>query len=295
MDWPAYLMGFARHAALKSKDTTRVGAALVEARFYVYAHFEADTGRLFYIGKGSGRRACSRASRNRHWKAIDAKHGRTVAILAEGLGETEAYALEAEIVSKCVPGELATYTSGGCGVSGYQHTEASRRAMSIARTGRIVPEAVRQRLSATIRSRPDLIALRRATFVGDRNPAKSEAGRLASHARMTAANPMVQQEVRDRMAVKLRGRSLTAEHRAKVGDAQRGRKRGPMKPHVAAAIAQANEARKRPVVTACGLWFESTAAAARSLGIRQGNIVNNCAGRAKTAGGFQWMYADAVA
>lgn len=29
MDWPTYLMGFAEHAARKSKDSTQVGAALV--------------------------------------------------------------------------------------------------------------------------------------------------------------------------------------------------------------------------------------------------------------------------
>lgn len=29
MKWGSYLMGFARHAAMKSKDTTKVGAALV--------------------------------------------------------------------------------------------------------------------------------------------------------------------------------------------------------------------------------------------------------------------------
>ena len=29
MNWNEYLMGFARHAALKSKDSTQVGAALV--------------------------------------------------------------------------------------------------------------------------------------------------------------------------------------------------------------------------------------------------------------------------
>jgi dCMP deaminase len=29
MDWPTYLMGFAEHAALKSKDSTQVGAVLV--------------------------------------------------------------------------------------------------------------------------------------------------------------------------------------------------------------------------------------------------------------------------
>ncbi len=30
MDWPTYLMGFAEHAARKSKDSTQVGAALVD-------------------------------------------------------------------------------------------------------------------------------------------------------------------------------------------------------------------------------------------------------------------------
>ncbi len=29
MDWPTYLMGFAQHAARKSKDSTQVGAALI--------------------------------------------------------------------------------------------------------------------------------------------------------------------------------------------------------------------------------------------------------------------------
>lgn len=29
MDWHTYLLGFARHAALKSKDSTKVGAALI--------------------------------------------------------------------------------------------------------------------------------------------------------------------------------------------------------------------------------------------------------------------------
>jgi dCMP deaminase len=32
MNWNEYLMGFAQHAALKSKDTTQVGAALVRDR-----------------------------------------------------------------------------------------------------------------------------------------------------------------------------------------------------------------------------------------------------------------------
>lgn len=37
MDWERYLMGFAQHAALKSKDSTQVGACLVDSNRTVRA------------------------------------------------------------------------------------------------------------------------------------------------------------------------------------------------------------------------------------------------------------------
>jgi hypothetical protein len=94
------------------------------------------------------------------------------------------------------------------------------------------------------------------------------------------------------MAAKLIGRTRSAEARAKQSAALTGRNRGPMPPQVVTALTAVREARKRPVVTGCGLRFESTVAAAKALGVRQGNIVNNCAGRAKTAGGYTWSYAN---
>jgi len=38
--------------------------------------------------------------------------------------------------------------------------------------------------------------------------------------------------------------------------------------------------------------FYSVSAAARELGIRQGNITNACVGRSKSSGGFKWEYVD---
>ena len=261
------------------------------ADFYVYAHHEADTGRLFYIGKGSRRRAWSSCSRNRHWRAIASKHGFTVTILQRGLNEADALALEASLISAQPPGILATYTAGGGGISGYRHTEATKARMSAARAGRPLSEASRARLSATIRGRPDLIAARRAAFSASTNPAKSDAGRARSSDRMRTNNPMSDPEIRRRMAEGKVGTTLSPEARQKLSAALTGRKRGPMPENVRLILAAVQRGRRRPVKTDCGLWFESTAAASREVGVRQGNIVNACAGRARTAGGFVWRYA----
>lgn len=259
--------------------------------FYVYAHFCADDGRLFYVGKGSGRRAWSRSSRNRHWKSVVAKHGRRVRLLRSGLSEAEAFRIEALLIAARKE-RLATYTAGGRGIAGYRHTERAKAAMSEKRTGRKMSEAARAAMSATIRSRPDLLALRAETFAGDRNPARKTQNRAASSERMTHANPMQRAEVREKMAASKRGQTLSDEARKKIGNALRGRKRGPMPPQVAEVLRAVRETRKRPVTTSCGLWFFSTAEAARATGARQGGIVNNCAGRAKSAGGFQWSYSN---
>lgn len=256
-------------------------------KFYVYAHFRPDTGKLFYIGKGKGRRAWDRSSRNRHWKHIVARHGRNVRIIRDGLAEQEALDIEARLIAHRTG--LATYTSGGGGISGFRHSDQTKRKMSERMTGKALSDQARQRMSATIRSRPDLLALRSAAFTNN-NPAKREENRARSSERMRTQNPMLSAEVRAKAGAHHKGKPLLAETKAKISAALKGRKRGPMKPNVAAALATANAARKRPVQTACGLVFDSTLGAAKATGASQGNIVNNCAGRANTAGGYTWSY-----
>lgn len=59
--------------------------------FYTYAHYTKDTNEIYYIGKGSGRRAWQSTSRNKYWQHKTKKHGKVVKILA--LWETENDAL----------------------------------------------------------------------------------------------------------------------------------------------------------------------------------------------------------
>jgi len=106
-------------------------------QFCVYIHRRKDNNAIFYVGKGSYHRAHNKSVRNRHWKFIEAKHGRTVEILQ--WFDTEQEALDHElflILSFRVFGlKLANIVDGGGGIKGYRHTERARRSMSQKRKG----------------------------------------------------------------------------------------------------------------------------------------------------------------
>lgn len=82
--------------------------------FYTYAHSKPE-GKIFYIGKGQGKRAWDKTSRNPHWHNIVNKYGFNAQVLAEW--ETEKEALEHEVFLiacfKDMGYELANITAGG--------------------------------------------------------------------------------------------------------------------------------------------------------------------------------------
>lgn len=98
--------------------------------FYVYEHWRPDRGECFYVGKGRGRRANElRNNRNRLHKFIQEKLSRLgtaveVRIVADGLSESEAFALERERIAlwRADGADLANWTDGGEGPSGYKQT-----------------------------------------------------------------------------------------------------------------------------------------------------------------------------
>lgn len=68
--------------------------------FYVYAHKRKDNGEVFYIGKGSHRRAWSKAGRTTLWRFIANQSGFNIEILKEKLTEKQAYSLEEKLIDK---------------------------------------------------------------------------------------------------------------------------------------------------------------------------------------------------
>jgi hypothetical protein len=105
---------------------------------YTYAHYTADTGDLFYIGMGQGRRLLSKAGRNKHWTNKVNKHGFTAVKLAEW--DTIKEAADHEVLLIACFRELGfllvNKSSGGeYSASGFKHTEETKQLFSRQRKG----------------------------------------------------------------------------------------------------------------------------------------------------------------
>ena len=84
---------------------------------YIYGHYKKDTGELFYIGKGIGRRAWVTSRRNPYWKNVVIKHGYVVKILEDGLTDEQAYEKEKQLIAEVGLENLTNMTEGGCGMT----------------------------------------------------------------------------------------------------------------------------------------------------------------------------------
>ena len=92
----------------------------VERGYYVYLHKDKETGHVFYVGKGSGRRAWETGRRSNAWKEKVASltNGWEAEILAKDLSELEALGLEEDAIEKYggdawSGGTLTNRTPGG--------------------------------------------------------------------------------------------------------------------------------------------------------------------------------------
>jgi hypothetical protein len=121
-------------------------------KYYTYAHFTADTKKLFYIGKGSRRRAWQTASRNNFWKHTAAKHGYTVEILARWDTEEEAFEHEKFLIG-CFQKQLVNLTDGGEGTSGRKQGEEEKQKRSQKLKGIPLTEQRKVNISLSLQGR----------------------------------------------------------------------------------------------------------------------------------------------
>lgn len=112
---------------------------MTRSNYYTYVHRRLDSGAVFYVGKGTGRRAWLRAQRSRFWKNVVAKHGYSVEVVAEGLTEPEAHRQEMRLIKLYSRELLVNLTDGGEGHSGYRQTEEHRRKIGAALLGKPKP------------------------------------------------------------------------------------------------------------------------------------------------------------
>lgn len=236
--------------------------------FYVYTHHRATDGAIFYVGKGTGRRAYKTDGRNVHWKRVVAKYGYYVTIVATGLTESEALSKEIELIAELGKTVLCNMTDGGEGMSGYQHSENGKLKIAASKIGKRRP--------------PEAVAKMRLTKLG-KIPSE-ETRRKMSEARLGFKHSA---EALEKMRQKAAARS--AETIAKQVAANIGKTRSA---EAKANMAAAQKGKK--VLCSNGMTFEKINAAVDWL-ISQGNakaskaaISKACKNPHKVAYGFLW-------
>src|SRR5687767_7483720 len=106
-------------------------------RHFVYQHRKADSGEIFYVGKGTVRRrvyerALTKDGRSTRWANTVAKHGFLVEILASCQTDAEAQRLERLTIAEYGRNALVNLTDGGEGSAGVSISASTRRKRSLA-------------------------------------------------------------------------------------------------------------------------------------------------------------------
>ena len=109
---------------------------------YTYTHISKESGKIFYIGKGSGSRAYLSSCRSKEWKKT-AIFGHSIEIMAYWNTHEEALEHEKLLIAcgKDLNWPLVNKTSGGQGVLGLKaflgkkHSDATKLKISQAKTG----------------------------------------------------------------------------------------------------------------------------------------------------------------
>jgi hypothetical protein len=107
-------------------------------KFYTYAHFTADTKELFYIGKGSHKRAWDKSHRNTYWKRKERKQGLIVEVLAYWETEDECFEHEKFLITTFKEKGLAVcnLTNGGEGLCGHVFSDSHKKLIGAAHKGK---------------------------------------------------------------------------------------------------------------------------------------------------------------
>ena len=94
----------------------------MENIFYVYLHRRKTDNKVFYVGKGKGKRAYSKHGRSDWWKRTVEKHGFVVEVVFSALSEEDAFQCEKDTILefRYFDHPLVNLTDGGEGTSGHK-------------------------------------------------------------------------------------------------------------------------------------------------------------------------------
>lgn len=286
--------------------------------FYTYLHYRNDTGQVFYVGKGCGRRSHSKSDRNNHWRNVATKCGYSVELAARW--DTAPEALQHEIflieMFRELGHPLVNMTNGGDGSSGFKPGPETIAKKSIvmkehwgdaaARSARMIvlsSEETRSKMSASAKMRfknPDQLS---AITEINRSRARDPARRSAASVSMRAI--WSDDEYRQKTSAKMRATRGSPEGKKSMSETAKKIWMDPVHAEKMRAIHDSESFRSRMREVAAinnrktskpvecvntGARYPSTLAAAKATGVAQGSISAACRGKTKTAGGMSFRF-----
>lgn len=193
-------------------------------QFYVYTH-EDPEGRVFYVGKGYGRRAYDLNTRGgRHLHKLRKLGGEGVVIRVYTVAdERHALTIEMQLIALMRKAgiDLCNITNGGSGITGLSRTPEHREKLRLALLGHSVSDETRRKIGEAGCGR----------VPSEKTREKYRAKRLADDHRAALLKAItgrvVSEEAKAKSRAAMLGRKLSDEHRRKLSESHKGKKQSP--------------------------------------------------------------------
>lgn len=243
-------------------------------KYCVYIHRRESDGKVFYVGKGDKKRANAKTKRNEYWDRVYKKHGRVVHVPVSNIEEVCAFSLEVAAIKFYGRENLTNATDGGEGRSGHVPSDIQRAKCSASNKGKI-PSKSAVFLAARKNSKPV------GTTCGLRFKSAADAARVLFPKNQRSAKACISASCNGRRV----SNAFGYDFRFIVGGKLQETNFTP-KP------------RGKKVVRSDGVVFKSAQTAINDLmqngwpKAQNGNIIQCCKGRVKSAYGYGWEYAE---
>jgi hypothetical protein len=265
-------------------------------RFYVYEHIRKDTGAVFYVGKGSGKRCKHFVNRGKFWNNFcKSKDNVEVRLPIKNVDEEFSLLAEVELIDlyRRRGVKLVNISDGGEGTSGWIPSEETRQ--KIGQANKHTPKASGEQHGMfgkkhTAESLAKMSAFQKGRMVGENHPFYGKHHTDESKAKVSIArkgkcvgadNPFY-------------GKTHTVEIKKQIANARRGSKATEQarKNMSIAALASAptNKLSKPVLCLTNGVKYYGLNDASKQLNLHRQTIRMVCNGNLKQTGGyvFQW-------